>query len=114
MRGESDGAGITLVLTTAPDVATAEGIVEALVEERLAACGNVLPGVRSIYRWEGSIERADEVLVLLKVPVDGVGKVFARLPELHPYSVPEVVEVPIASVSDAYRKWVIECTEGSR
>lgn len=98
--------GLVLVLTTVPDVETGERLVRALIDERLAACGNLLPGVTSIYRWEGSVERAAELLVLLKTPGSRVRALFQRVAELHPYELPELVALPTHAVSEAYSRWV--------
>ena len=105
--------GLALILTTAPDAGAAERIVRTLVEERLIACGNLLPDVLSLYRCEGRIARESEVLVLLKSSAGTIDALFDRLPQLHPYEVPELVEIPIATVSAGYRRWVIESTEVS-
>ena len=104
------GGEVRLVLTTCPDEATARAICRTLVEERLAACGNLVPGVRSIYRWKGAIEEAGEVLVLLKIPADGVPAAAARLRELHPYEVPEVLVLEIERGAPDYLRWVVEET----
>jgi periplasmic divalent cation tolerance protein len=102
---------ISLVLTTVPDAQTGEELVQRLVEERLIACGNLVPGLLSLYRWEGRIAREPEVLVLMKVDAMHVGRLFERVEQLHPYDVPELVEVPVGEVSGAYCRWVIESTK---
>ena len=104
---------MALVLTTVPDREVGEEIVRTLVEERLIACGNLLSGIVSIYRWEGRVTAEGEVLVLMKVREESVGRVFDRVSELHPYAVPELVELSVERVSEAYRRWVIESTEVS-
>lgn len=103
---EADRACIVLV--TAPSVAVAAELARALVEERLAACGNILPGVRSIYRWQGEVQDESEVLLLLKTVPARVPALTARVVALHPYDVPEVVTVPLDSGLDAYVTWVEE------
>lgn len=102
-RSESE---VRVVLVTAPDAEVAEGVARALVAERLAACVNVVPGVRSIYRWEGAIEDAAEVLLVIKTRADRCPKLADRVRELHPYDVPEVVELPAVGGSRAYLDWV--------
>jgi periplasmic divalent cation tolerance protein len=87
---------IRLVLSTCPDAQAADTLATALVEERLAACVNVLPGVRSTYRWQGRIERDDEVLLLIKTTADRQDALIARLQALHPYELPEAVAVEIS------------------
>jgi len=95
-----------LVFCTCPDQATAGVIATALLEERLAACVNRLPGIRSLYRWEGHIEKDDEVLLLLKTPAARFAAIEAEIGRLHPYDVPEIVAVPIAAGSSAYLDWI--------
>jgi periplasmic divalent cation tolerance protein len=104
---------LTLVLTTVAEPDDGELLVRQLVEERLIACGNLVPGLLSIFRWEEEVSREAEVLVLMKAPASGVGRLFERIGELHPYSVPELLALPVASVSRAYCRWVIESTEVS-
>ena len=101
----SDGT-LVLVVTTAPSVEVAERLVEGLVEARLVACGNLLSGVTSLYRWEGRVARESEVLVVLKTVRSRVDDVFRRLAETHPYEVPELVAVTGEEASHAYRQWV--------
>jgi periplasmic divalent cation tolerance protein len=107
-----DGA-MSVVLSTVPSRAAGEELVERLVEERLIACGNLVPGVLSLYRWEGEIAREEEVLVLMKLSSVAVDALFERIATLHPYSVPELVELPVGAVSHAYCRWVIDSTEVS-
>jgi periplasmic divalent cation tolerance protein len=95
---------------TCPDAASAERLAEALVAERLAACVNVLPGVRSVYRWQGALERADEVLLLVKTTRGRLDALVARLPALHPYELPELVAVEAAGGLPAYLDWVADAT----
>lgn len=101
-----------VVLVTAPSAAVAERLVRALVDERLAACGNMVPGVTSIYRWEDAVERADEVLIVLKTVQSAVGRLTARVQDLHPYDVPEVLALPVATGLDAYVKWLTANANG--
>jgi periplasmic divalent cation tolerance protein len=99
---------VRVVLVTAPDAATAEVLARALVEERLAACVNVVPGVRSIYRWQGRVEEAAELLLVAKTRADRGAALAARVRELHPYELPEVLELPALGGSEAYLEWVRE------
>ncbi|MDH3732536.1 MAG: divalent-cation tolerance protein CutA [Gemmatimonadota bacterium] len=103
-------AGVRVALTTGPDVETLRSICRALIEERLIACANVLEGMTSIYRWEGAIEEAPECLAILKTTSDRIEPLEARLRELHPYDVPELVVLDIANGSAAYLDWVREST----
>jgi periplasmic divalent cation tolerance protein len=98
--------GILVGLMTTPDRGTAEKIVDHLVNEELIACGNISAGVSSIYRWQGAVERADEVLVIMKTTESQAARVVARVRELHPYDVPEVLFFPVTIGNDAYVQWV--------
>lgn len=106
------GGPVRLVYTTCPDTATARSIARTLVEERLAACGNVVPGLVSIFRWRGAIETEKECLLLLKTTAGRLDALAARLAELHPYEVPELLAVPVEHGASAYLRWVVEETEG--
>ena len=95
---------------TCPDPATAERIAMALVAERLAACVNVLPGLRSVYRWKGAVERADEALLLIKTPPDRYHALQDRVQELHPYELPELLAVETDSGLPATLRWIADET----
>jgi periplasmic divalent cation tolerance protein len=95
-----------VVLMTAPDRATAESRAQRSVGVRLAACANVVPGLTSIFWWEGRVQRADEVLLLLKTRADRLPALIARATELHPYDVPEVVALSVDAGSAPYLDWV--------
>lgn len=99
-----------LVLTTCGDRARAETLARVLVEERLAACVNLLPGVRSIYRWEGALEQTDEVLLVIKTTRAAYPALAARVTALHDYEVPELLAVDVAEGSAAYLGWLGEST----
>ena len=109
---ESVGAEVVVVLSTAPDATTASRLADALVERRLAACVNAIPGVRSTYRWEGEIRRDDEVLLLIKTTRAGLRALEGAIVELHPYEVPEIVVLPVEGGSPAYLRWVAENVSG--
>ena len=98
---------VSLVLTTVPDPETGERIVRQLVEERLVACGSLLPGMTSIFRWQGAVQREGEVLVLLKTRAGAVERLFRRVPEIHPYEVPELLALPVAVGHPPYCGWVV-------
>jgi periplasmic divalent cation tolerance protein len=100
----------SLCFCTCPDEAAARRIADALVEERLAACVSVLPGLRSVYRWQGAIQREDEVLLLIKTTRERVEPLTARVASLHPYELPELVAVEVAGGLAAYLDWVEEQT----
>jgi periplasmic divalent cation tolerance protein len=95
-----------LVTCACPDAAVAEALARRLVERRLAACVQVVPGVVSTYRWEGAIERSDEVLLLAKTWDDRLDALTAELGGRHPYAVPEIMAVPAAGGLAAYLDWV--------
>lgn len=95
-----------LVLTSLPDAATAERIADRLVEQRLAACVNILAPARSVYRWQGVIERAGEVPVLIKTTAARYAELESALRDEHPYELPEIVAVPITHGLPAYLDWL--------
>lgn len=106
------GGEVRVVLTTCPDESSASRLARTLVEERLAACGNVVPGLRSIYRWEGEVRDDPEALLVLKVATSGLAELADRLVALHPYDVPELVALPVERGTAAYLEWVVEETRG--
>jgi periplasmic divalent cation tolerance protein len=104
-----------IVLTTVPDrqldadtsgEAVGDALAAALVEEGLAACVNVMPPMRSVYRWQGTIERDVERQVVIKTTRDRVPAIQARLGQLHPYELPEFLVVTVAGGSEAYLDWM--------
>jgi periplasmic divalent cation tolerance protein len=99
---------VLLVLSTFPDVATARRIGRELVEQRCAACANILPQIESIYWWEKKIENANETLVLFKTTVGRYGALETTLRQLHPYDVPEIIAFPIEQGLAEYLRWVVE------
>jgi periplasmic divalent cation tolerance protein len=99
-----------LVQCACPDAETATRIAETVVGERLAACVNLVPGVRSIYRWQGTVEQADEVMLVLKTSAARLDALTARLQALHPYELPEVIAVEATGGSAAYLAWVADAT----
>ena len=102
-----------VVLVTVGSVAEGERLARALVEERLAACVNRIPAVQSVYRWEGKVEESTEELLVIKTRADRFAALEKRVSELHSYSVPEVIALPIVSGSEAYLKWLGEQVAGS-
>jgi periplasmic divalent cation tolerance protein len=95
-----------LCLSTCSDQATARRIAETLVGERLAACVNLVPGMRSVYRWKGQVETSDEVLMLIKTSAQRLPDLRERLLALHPYELPELIAVEIADGLPAYLDWI--------
>ena len=97
-----------VVLVTAPSEAAALELGRTLVDERLAACVNVVPGLTSIYIWEGKREETAEALLLIKTRPAGYAALQRRILELHPYSVPEVLALSVAEGAPGYTQWVRE------
>jgi periplasmic divalent cation tolerance protein len=104
---------VLLVLCTFPDADIAADVVRKLVEVKLVACGNIVPGVRSIYAWEGCIEDTAEVLVLFKTTGPAYAKLEKRLLKLHPYDTPEILAFEAGAASSAYAAWVAAATDPS-
>src|SRR5512138_3345971 len=100
------GTEALLVLVTAPSAEKAAELARALVQERLAACGNVVPGLRSIYRWEGRVQDDAEALLLLKTTRARFEALRERVLALHPYQVPEVLALPVEAGSAPYLAWI--------
>ena len=98
-----------LIFCTCPDLQTAEHIAEHLVRQQMAACVNILPGIQSIYVWEGQIESAQEHLLLIKSPQAQFPAIEAAIKSLHPYQLPEIIAVPIECGSSDYLKWIDSC-----
>jgi periplasmic divalent cation tolerance protein len=103
---------VLVVLVTVPSSEKAAEIARALLEEKLAACGNVVPGLRSIYRWEGKVQDDAEALLLLKTTRERYPALRDRVLALHPYQVPEVIALPVEAGSEGYLAWVREETKG--
>jgi periplasmic divalent cation tolerance protein len=99
---------ILLALSTFPDAEIARRISNQLVSEGFAACANILPAIESIYRWKGKIESGTETLVFFKVSEDRQSAFQDKLRSLHPYDVPEIIFVPVASGLQEYLQWVSE------
>ena len=97
---------VVIIQTSCPDAASAERIAKTLVEEGLAACVSRIPGVVSTYRWQGAIQVDGEELLLIKTMRDRKDAVSARLLELHPYELPELIVVEAAAVDGPYRDWI--------
>jgi periplasmic divalent cation tolerance protein len=98
-----------LVLCTCPVGESAKSLAEALVKEGLAACVNILPGLTSVYVWQGELESSQEALLLAKTERHVYPRLEQRLQELHPYELPEIIAVDIESGLPAYLNWVSQC-----
>jgi periplasmic divalent cation tolerance protein len=95
-----------VVLTNLPDEASAHALADALVGERLAACVNVLAPCRSVYRWQGAIENATEIPLLIKTTAERYAALEAAIRARHPYELPEIIAVPVAHGLPDYLSWV--------
>lgn len=100
--------GAVVVLTALGAPLDAQRIARALVDERLAACVNIVPGVTSIYRWKGVVEQEAELMLVIKTMAQRVDALKKRLLELHPYELPEVVVIPIGDGHKPYLEWLAE------
>jgi len=96
-----------LVMTSAPDIGTAQKIARALVERRLAACVNILAPCQSIYNWQGVVEDSNEVPMMIKTTAARYGALEAAITAIHPYEVPEIVALPLSHGLPEYLNWVI-------
>lgn len=99
-----------VIFVTAKDEAQANKIAEKLVEEKLIACANIVPGIQSIFRWEGKVERAQEVLLVLKSRRRHFPLIVETVKALHSYDVPEVIALPIIEGNKDYLNWLTEST----
>lgn len=99
-----------LVLSNVPDIQTAEVIARRLLQQRLAACVNILPAVSSMYRWKDSIEEAGEVTMLIKSTREHYAEIERVIGALHPYDVPEIIAIPISAGLPAYLSWIADET----
>ena len=99
-----------LVYTTWPSIVEAERAGRAIVEKRLAACVNIIPGVVSLYWWKGALERDAESTLLIKTRVDLVSDLTAAIRAAHPYEVPEVIALPVTAGSAPYPAWLADST----
>lgn len=104
-------AMFSIVYITTSDKREAEKIGETLVQERLAACANILPGMSSIYWWKGNLERSDETVLLLKTIQENTEAIIKRVKELHSYENPCVIVLPIQKGSQEYLDWIKEETK---
>lgn len=101
---------LIVILCTVPDEAAAERLAKGLVEERLAACVNAIPGVKSFYRWQGNVETGTEIQLVIKTRAERFDELAAWISANHPYEVPEIVAIPADRVSEAYLAWAVSET----
>jgi periplasmic divalent cation tolerance protein len=98
------------VYTTFPSVVEAEKAGKGLVDARLAACVNILPGMISVYRWQGAVERAEEAVMIVKTRASLAEVVRASVKATHPYDTPAIVVLPVESVDERYFAWILSAT----
>lgn len=99
-----------VVFSTCPTQQSAEEMAQHLIELRLAACVNILPNLKSIYRWQGNIETATEFLMIIKTSSDNYQKLEEVLRKIHPYNTPEIIALPISQALPDYLQWVVNNT----
>ena len=109
--GSQEPAPVLVLLCTCPDEATARQIATALVAGGLAACVNRIPGIRSLYRWEGQIQDDGEELLVIKTTADRYAAAEAAIQARHPYDLPEIIALPVSAGSAAYLDWVRQATD---
>ena len=110
-----DAGDVRVVLVTAPDADSARRLARTLVQERLAACGNIVPDLVSVFRWQDAVQEESEALLILKTSAERLAQLTARVSELHPYDVPEVLALGIETGNRPYLDWLDAClaTSGS-
>jgi periplasmic divalent cation tolerance protein len=106
----NDMKSVLLVMTNMPDATSAENLARILVGNRIAACVNCLPGVRSIYRWEGAVEEANEITLLIKTAAERYTELETIIRQNHPYRVPEIIAIPPSTGWPPYLNWIVEET----
>jgi periplasmic divalent cation tolerance protein len=102
------------VYTTYPAIVEAEAAGRALVERRLCACVNILPGMVSLYWWQGKIDRGDEVVMIIKTRASLAEAVRAAVRQMHSYTTPAILVLPVESVDPDYHAWIVAETQGER
>jgi periplasmic divalent cation tolerance protein len=113
-QGDMEQLEAVIVLSTWPAESDPASMATALVDERLAACVNILPAMESVYRWQGAVERAVERQVVVKTTAARVPDLLARLKSLHPYEVPEMLVLPVSGGGEAYLRWIRDSTTQGR
>jgi periplasmic divalent cation tolerance protein len=105
---------VAVVVTSVPDAAVARQLARTLLDERLLACASLLPGVTSLFRWEGAVQEETEVMMVMKTSSAQVERLLARVGELHPYQVPEVLAFTASAGLPGYCSWVLDETGSER
>jgi len=104
-------ANFLIIFCTVPDKETAQNIACHLVEEKKAACCNIIPAIKSVYFWENQLQQDEEQLLIIKTREDRFHSLQKRIMELHPYSIPEIIAIPIIHSNQEYLNWVNENVE---
>ena len=111
----TEGNQLLLVLITAPDLPTGRTLAKALLSGKIAACVNIIPGLASLYEWEGDLQEDDEVLLLVKTREELLtSDLIPLVHELHPYDLPEIIGLPITMGSQPYLDWLLRGTSGKQ
>lgn len=97
---------VIIVYSTAPDEETARRIAQTLVEQKLAACVSLIPGLHSVYRWQGAVEEATEIGLMIKTTQECFSMLSSLLTSLHPYDVPEIIALPVVDGLNSYLQWI--------
>ncbi|RMD87806.1 MAG: divalent-cation tolerance protein CutA [Candidatus Dadabacteria bacterium] len=105
--GDAQREEISIAFVTVPSVEEGEGLAKKALNARLAACVNIVPGLKSIYWWEGSIEESKEALMVIKTKKEHISKLEALIVSEHPYDTPEFVALPVESISEGYLAWLL-------
>lgn len=100
-----------IVLITCGSKSEADGIVESLLKKRLIACGNIISGIESRFRWKGKIDKAKEVLAILKTRRKNFKRIEEEAKRIHSYEVPEIIAIPIVTGNEEYMKWLKSCLD---
>ena len=114
MKTKSASKRAAVILVNAASIEQAGSIAHTLVDERLAACANIVSPIRSVYRWKGEVETETEHLMIIKTRAALIAKVEARVKQLHSYEVPEIIALPIVAGAKSYLDWVFESTAANR
>ncbi len=109
---DSNNERVVFVYTTYPSIVEAEAAGRSLVGDGLCACVNILPGMVSLYRWQGAIERGDEVVMIIKTRASLAEPVRAAVKRLHSYTTPAILVIPIDQVDADYKAWIMAATKG--
>jgi periplasmic divalent cation tolerance protein len=109
-----DSSDLIIVMTTLPDQGTAQHLARILVDEHHAACVQILPGITSVYFWQGELCTEPEHLLMIKTLFNNYDDLEARLRSLHPYTEPEIVAIPVCAVSQGYLRWAINSLQNRK